>query len=105
MSDTRTVGARLPAWLNGRTIAILTVILAVGAMFQTSVGNLRTELRTDIGELRMDVRKLDERVRSSEVRLATIEALLPLIQVAVAAPPTNPPPHTGNGKPPGSGGR
>ena len=32
MSDTRIGRTRLPSWLNGQTIAILTVIIAVVAM-------------------------------------------------------------------------
>ena len=113
--------AVLPNWLNGQTIAILTACLAVAAMQQTGtvalrtemhqlraemhagfgdlrrevqsdVGELRQEVRSDIGELRRDVGRLNERVRGVEIRLAAIEAVLPLVRGPVSPTPASTPP-------------
>ena len=49
----------LPHWLDGQTIALLTLLVALGAMMQTGFSNvggeiadLRSEMRHQIGELR-----------------------------------------------------
>ena len=42
---------KLPTWLNGQTIAIPAVVVAVGAMMQTGLSNLRAEMRLDIDRL------------------------------------------------------
>ena len=52
-----------PSWLDGRTIAILTVIVAVGAITQagfagirSDMAALRTELHADMAALRTELR-------------------------------------------------
>ena len=53
----------LPQWLDGQTIALLTLLAALGAMMQTGfidirgeIRQLRTEVRDEIGQLRSEVR-------------------------------------------------
>ena len=83
-------GLALPAWLDGRTIALLTAMLTLGAMMQTAhsrlasdidqlrrdldtnVGEVRVELKAVRDELRTDMAKLDDRLRSVEVDVAAI---------------------------------
>ena len=88
----------LPSWLDGRTIAILTGMVSIAAMVQTSHSGLsddmhrlrdemyamRTELRQEfrgeIGGLRHElttkIEKLDERLRKVEIDLAAIRTHL-----------------------------
>ena len=92
----------LPQWLNGQTIAILTLLIALGAMMQTGFANVRTEiaelrdqmhrevgqLRSEVGQLRgemhreigqlrsefhTDLRRIDDRLRNVEVDVAAIK--------------------------------
>ena len=85
---TKPITARgLPDWLDGRTVAVLTVVVTVGltlgTMLQTmharldaKIDNLRGEVGTDIeslrGELSDDIDELDDRVRSLEIDVAAI---------------------------------
>ena len=80
----------LPSWLDGRTIALLTGMVSLAAMNQTSYSRLggdihrlrdemyamraelRQEMRQEIGGLRDDIGKLDERLRVVEIELAAI---------------------------------
>ena len=88
-----TAGARLvlPAWLDGRTIAVLTTIvtaaLTLGTMMQTANSNLASridEVRRDLGsdidkvrtELSSDIAGLDNRLRSVEIDVAAIRAAM-----------------------------
>lgn len=62
----------LPQWLDGQTIAILTLLIALGAMMQTGFANVRAEfanvrgeiaelrdqMHRDVGELRSEVGQL-----------------------------------------------
>ena len=88
----------LPSWLDGRTIAILTGMVSLAAMNQTSYSRLggdihrlrdemytmraelRQEMRQEIGrlrdELRTDIGKLDERLRVLEIDVAAIRTHL-----------------------------
>ena len=88
----------LPSWLDGRTIAILTGMVSIAALVQTSHSGLsddihrlrdemyamRTELRQEfrgeIGGLRHElttkIEKLDERLRNVEIDLAAIRTHL-----------------------------
>ena len=99
---TRSARLVLPAWLDGRTIAVLTTVvtaaLTLGTMMQTAHSNLagsidqvRRDLGNDIDELRRDLRNdidkvraelsldiagLDNRLRSMEVDVAAIRAAM-----------------------------
>ena len=95
----------LPSWLDGRTIAVLTGLVSIAAMVQTSHSRLsddihrlrdemygiRTELRGEIAGLRQELRgeiaglrheltakieKLDERLRVVEIDVAAIRTHL-----------------------------
>ena len=95
----------LPSWLDGRTIAVLTGLVSIAAMVQTSHSRLsddihrlrdemygiRTELRGEIAGLRQELRgeiaglrheltakieKLDERLRIVEIDVAAIRTHL-----------------------------
>ena len=91
-NDTRE-GARLvlPAWLDGRTIALLTTIvtaaLTLGTMMQAGqsslanrIDDVRRDLRNDIetvrAELSSDIADLDDRLRSVEIDVAAIRAAM-----------------------------
>lgn len=92
----------LPQWLDGQTIAIVTLLIALGAMMQTGfanvraefanvraeiaelrdqmqrdVGQLRGEMHREIGQLRSefhtDLRRIDDRLRNVEVDVAAIK--------------------------------
>ena len=92
-----------PQWLNGQTIAVLTLVAALGAMTQagfidirsemrqmrnevsseigqlrTEMGQLRTEVRDEIGQLRTEVRldlgQVKDRLRNVELEVASIKA-------------------------------
>ena len=65
-------GLALPAWLDGRTIALLTAILTLGAMMQTAHSRLASDIDQVRDELRTDMAKLDDRLRSVEVDVAAI---------------------------------
>ena len=76
-----------PRWLDGQTIAVLTLLAALGAMMQTGfadirneIGELRNEMRGEIGQLRnevrTDLRRLDDRLRKVELDVASIKARL-----------------------------
>ncbi|MDE0659226.1 MAG: hypothetical protein OXI79_06195 [Gammaproteobacteria bacterium] len=102
----------LPSWLDGRTIAILTGMVSIAAMVQTSHSGLsddihrlrdemyamRTELRQEfrgeIGGLRYEltarIEKLDERLRKVEIDLAAIRTHLMGFD---ARPPHDEPQH------------
>ena len=99
---TRSARLVLPAWLDGRTIAVLTTVvtaaLTLGTMMQTAHSNLegsidqvrrglgndidelRRDLRNDIdkvrAELSLDIAGLDNRLRSVEVDVAAIRAAM-----------------------------
>jgi len=88
----------LPSWLDGRTIAILTGMVSIAAMVQTSHSGLsndihrlrdemyamrtelRQEFRAEIGGLRHQlttkIEKLDERLRIVEIDVASIRTHL-----------------------------
>ena len=88
----------MPAWLDGRTIALLTTMVTLGAMMQTAHSRLasdidqvrhdlsadiekfRDELSADIekvrDELSGDMAKLDDRLRSVEIDVAAIRAAM-----------------------------
>lgn len=84
----------LPSWLDGRTIALLTGMVTLAAMNQTSYSRLgddihrlrdemyamraelRQEMRQEIGGLRDDIGNLDERLRVVEIDLAAIRTHL-----------------------------
>ena len=109
-------GLALPAWLDGRTIALLTAILTLGAMMQTAHSRLASDidqLRRDLGtniekvrdeleavrdELRTDMAKLDDRLRSVEVDVAAIRVTTTGLDARVrtveqlARQPVSPPP-------------
>ena len=85
-----------PQWLNGQTIAMLTLVAAVVAMTQagfidmrnemrqlrtevsSEIGQLRTEMRDEIGQLRAEVRsdlgQVKDRLRNVELEVASIKA-------------------------------
>ena len=67
MTNNASVKSRLPAWLNGQTLAILTVVVAVGALMQTGFANLRAEVQADIGRLEAGQKAL----RAGQDRLRT----------------------------------
>lgn len=82
-------GARLalPAWLDGRTIALLTTIvtasLTLGTMTQNlanRIDEVRRDLRSDIemvrAELSSDIAGLDDRLRAVEIDVAAIRAAM-----------------------------
>ena len=80
-------GLTLPAWLDGRTIALLTTMVTLGAMMQTAhsrlandIDQVRDELSADIkkvrDELSADMAKLDDRLRSVEIDVAAIRAAM-----------------------------
>ncbi|MDE0192323.1 MAG: hypothetical protein OXQ90_13290 [Gammaproteobacteria bacterium] len=88
---TRSARLVLPAWLDGRTIAVLTTVvtaaLTLGAMMQTAHSNLAgsiDQVRRDLGndidkvrtELSSDIAGLDNRLRSVEVDVAAIRAAM-----------------------------
>ena len=104
----------LPQWLNGQTIAILTLLIALGAMMQTGFANVRTEiaelrdqmhrevgqLHSEIGQLRgemhreigqlrsefhTDLRRIDDRLRNVEVDVAAIKVGLETLDSRVTA--------------------
>ena len=61
----------LPHWLDGQTIALLTLLVALGAMMQTGFSNvggeiadLRSEMRHQIGELRGEMQHEIGQLRS-----------------------------------------
>ena len=61
----------LPHWLDGQTIALLTLLVALGAMMQTGFSNvggeiadLRSEMRHQIGELRSEMQHEIGQLRS-----------------------------------------
>lgn len=89
----------LPHWLDGRTIALLTMMAALGAMMQTGfidirseirqvrgeIGQLRAEMRDEIGqvrgeigqlrsELRLDLHRVEDRVQNVEMEVTAIKA-------------------------------
>ena len=88
----------LPSWLDGRTIAVLTGLVSIAAMVQTSHSRLsddihglrdemhgiRTELRQELRgemadlrhELTAKIEKLDERLRVVEIDVAAIRTHL-----------------------------
>ena len=88
----------LPSWLDGRTIAVLTGMVSIAALVQTSHSGLsddihrlrdemyamrtemRQEFRGEIGGLRHElttiIEKLDERLRNVEIDLAAIRTHL-----------------------------
>ena len=95
----------LPNWLDGQTIALLTLLTALGAMMQTGFTNIRSEmgelrsemrgemaqLRTEMAQLgaemaqlrsefRTDLRRLDDRLRSVEVDVAAINLRLTALE-------------------------
>ncbi len=60
-----------PHWLDGQTIALLTLLVALGAMMQTGFSNvggeiadLRSEMRHQIGELRGEMQHEIGQLRS-----------------------------------------
>ena len=88
-----------PQWLNGQTIAVLTLVAALGAMTQAGfidirseirqvrgeigqvrgeIGQLRTEVRDEINQLRTEVRsdlgQVKDRLRNVELEVASIKA-------------------------------
>ena len=65
-------GLALPAWLDGRTIALLTAMLTLGAMMQTAHSRLASDIDQVRDELRTDMAKLDDRLRSVEINVAAI---------------------------------
>ncbi len=91
----------LPNWLDGQTIALLTLLTALGAMMQTGFTNIRSEmgemrgemaqlraemaqLRSEMAQLRSefrtDLRRLDDRLRSVEVDVAAINLRLTALE-------------------------
>ena len=74
------IKAGLPDWLDGRTMAVLTALVALGGIAQTSQYAMEQRLSGDIDDLRDEVRteldKLDERLRAVEVDLATVRAVV-----------------------------
>ena len=98
----------LPSWLDGRTIALLTGMVSIAAMVQTSHSGLsddihrlrdemygiQTELRGEIAGLRHEltakIDKLDERLRVVEIDLAAIRTHLMGFD---ARPPHDEPQH------------
>ena len=88
----------LPSWLDGRTIAVLTGLVSIAAMVQTSHSRLsddihrlrdemhgmRTELRQELRgeiaglrhELTAKIEKLDDRLRTVEIDVAAIRTHL-----------------------------
>ena len=69
-------GLTLPAWLDGRTVALLTTVvtatLTLGAMMQTAHSRLASDIDQVRDELRTDMAKLDDRLRSVEINVAAI---------------------------------
>ena len=74
-----------PQWLDGQTVALLTLLAALGAMMQTGfidirgeIRQLRNEVRGEIGQLRSEVRtdlhSLDDRLRNVELEVTSIKA-------------------------------
>ena len=88
-----------PQWLDGQTIALLTLLAALGAMMQTGfvdirgeIRQLRDEVRDEMGqvrgemgqvrgeigqlrsEVRMDLHRLDDRLRNVELEVTSIKA-------------------------------
>ena len=98
---------KLPTWLNGQTIAILTVVVAVGAMTQTGFSSLRVDVRADIDrleagqealrtemltrmdqletdlrtEFKADIGELREDLRGLDVRLRSVETRLGAVEI------------------------
>ena len=92
------IKAGLPNWLDGRTMAVLAALVALGGIAQTSqyameqrlsgdiddlrdevrteLDKVREELRTEIDKVRDDMGKLDGRLRAVEVDLATVRAVV-----------------------------
>ena len=81
------IKAGLPDWLDGRTMAVLAALVALGGITQTSqyameqrlsedIDDLRDEVRTEIDKVRDDMSKLDDRLRTVEVDLATVRAVV-----------------------------
>ena len=64
----------LPAWLNGQTVAILGVVVALGTMTQTSLVGLRTDMNQMRQDLNADIGKLDDRLCALEIDVAAIRA-------------------------------
>ena len=82
----------LPQWLDGQTIALLTLLAALGAMMQTGfidirgeIRQLRDEVRDEIGqvrgevgqlrtEVRVDLHRLSDRLRNVELDVAAVKA-------------------------------
>ena len=78
---------RLTGWIDGRTLALGTLMVALAAVAQTGFGSLRTEMirsRAEVqagirelrAELRADLRGLDERLRNVEVGLRSLDLRL-----------------------------
>ena len=74
-----------PQWLDGQTVALLTLLAALGAMMQTGfvdirgeIRQLRNEVRGEMGQLRSEVRtdlhRLDDRLRNVELEVSSIKA-------------------------------
>ena len=94
-----------PQWLNGQTIAVLTLVAALGAMTQAGfidirseirqvrgeMGQLRTEMRDEIGQLRTEMGQLRAEVRSDlgqvKDRLRNVELEVASIKAGMAPAP------------------
>ena len=81
-----------PQWLNGQTIAMLTLVAAFAAITQAGFTDMRSEmrqmrnevsseigqLRTEMGQLRTEVRsdlgQVKDRLRHVELEVASIKA-------------------------------
>ena len=101
-----------PQWLNGQTIAVLTLVAALGAMTQAGfidirseirqvrgeigqvrgeIGQLRTEVRGEIGQLRTEMGQLRTEVRLDlgqvKDRLRNVELEVASIKAGMAPAP------------------
>lgn len=82
----------IPEWLDGQTIALLTLMAALGAMMQTGftdirseirqvrgeIGQLRSEMRDEMSQLRnefhVDLHRVEDRVQNVEMEVTAIKA-------------------------------
>lgn len=63
----------LPAWLDGRTIALLVALMSLGTMMQTAhsrIGEDMNQVRTDMNQMRTDVNQVRTDMNNMRLELS-----------------------------------